>query len=142
MASEPTGLRLRGPTPRDQAYIASTFVSSLGMVEYPLASQARGMIVDGLLDKAGVKVTVAAELADSERILGWLCYSPMPAAHVLHFVYVRNIERRHGIAKAMAIYSGITDGRPLVFTCEGPAATWLRSKYPSAHPMDVAEFLA
>ncbi len=135
------GIHLRGPVITDQAYIASTFVSSLGLVEDPRPSHERGMLVDRVLDKAGVRVALACEPGPGGRIIGWLAYSPMPTARVFHYCYVRNKRRKQGIANALALYAGLSDTRPAVYTLEGPSAEWLKVKYPTAAHLSIEEFL-
>ena len=142
--SEPTadqGIHIRGAAPADQAFIASTWVSSLGMLEHPRASFERGQLVDRVLDKAGVAVSVACELGDRGRILGWLCHSPMPSVSCLHYLYVRNQVRRRGIGSALAVSTGLDLGRPVVYTLLGPSASWLLAKHPGATHLPIEEFL-
>ena len=136
------GVRIRGAAPTDQAFIASTWVSSLGLVDHPRPSHERGSIVDRVLDKAGVRVAVACELADPSRILGWLCHSPMPTVTVLHYCYVRNQVRKRGIGSALAVSVGLDQPKPVVYTCVGPSARWLLAKHPSASHMQIEEFLS
>lgn len=136
-----TGIHLRAPVAGDQAYIASTLVSSLGMADNAMSGHERGLIADRLLDKAGVRLAVASDITNTSRILGWICYSPMPIASVLHYVYVRNQARRQGIATALAHYASLTDGRPIVYTLAGPSSSWLLERYHAAH-MPIAEFLS
>lgn len=135
------GIVIRGATPTDQAFIASTWVGSLGLVESPRPSHERGQLVDRVLDKAGVRVSVACEYADSHRILGWLCHSPMPSATVIHYIYVRNQARKRGIGSVLAVSVGLDQGRPVVYTSQGPSARWLQGKHPHATHLPVEDFL-
>ena len=136
-----TGLRIRGASPTDQAFIASTWVSSLGMVDDPRKGSDRGRLVDRMLDKPGVRVSVACETHDPHYILGWLCHTPMPSVSVIHYVYVRNQVRKRGIAYALAIAAGLDQPRPVVYTLTGPSSSWLLAKYPGATHLQAEEFL-
>lgn len=140
MTEQPQPIHVRPPRPADQAYIASTWVSSLGMTDTPMTSSVRGHIVDSLLDKAGVKVLVACDAANQARILGWICWTPTPGANCCHFIYVRNQLRRNGIGNLLATAAGFTDGKPVVYTTVGPAAKWLLAKH-VATALPAAEFL-
>jgi hypothetical protein len=133
-------IHIRPPRPADQAYIASTWVSSLGLSDNPKGSSARGHIVDSLLDKAGVKVLVAVDGENHARIMGWICWSPMPSVNVVHYVYVRNQLRKQGIGTLLAHAADLVGGKPVVYTCEGPAERWLLERH-TATLMSAEEFL-
>jgi GNAT superfamily N-acetyltransferase len=51
------------------------------------------------LFEAGVRVAVAFPYDNEDYIIGWVAYGP--ADGVIHYVYVREIERGHGMARKL-----------------------------------------
>lgn len=133
---------IRRPRPTDQSYIASTWVSSLSQVRGTPRSEANAL-VDRMLDDPAVRLLLAVEPSSIDTILGWLCYTPMPRAQVLHYVYVRDKLRDRGIARALynKAWSQAHVSSKLVYTMRGPDADRLLSRWPSATHLPVTEFL-
>ncbi len=140
--------RVRGPRPSDQAYISATWVNSMSLArEYKgqKRSQARAFLaplVDRLLDRGDVAAIVAHASDDPERILGWLVYSPIPRAPVLHYVYVRGECRTHGVGRSLVDAANLAAAPRLVYTLLGPAAAWLLKKRSDAVHLSIERFLS
>jgi hypothetical protein len=78
---------------------------------------------------------------ETDTIMGWLCYSPMPAVRCVHFVLVRANMRDKHVARSLRVVAGLDDERPLIWTLRGPCAKSLMAKYPAATHLPVEEFL-
>jgi hypothetical protein len=57
-----------------------------------------------------------------------LCYAPIKQARLLHYVYCRKGNRKHGIARALMAAAGLADDRPLWWTMKGPDGDELLEK--------------
>ena len=91
---------LRRPRSSDQSYVASTWAHSLRSTGRAGVGKPDALI-DRMLDNSAVKVMLAVEPSDDERILGWIAYTAMPRAIIVHYVYVRDKVRGRGIAHAL-----------------------------------------
>jgi GNAT superfamily N-acetyltransferase len=130
---------IRRPRPTDQSYIAATWVSSLIQVRGNTKSESNA-IVDRMLDDPAVRLLLAVEPGSIDTILGWICYTPMPRAQVLHYVYVRDKLRGRGIARALHDKAWSVDTGKLVHTLRGPDADSLLKRFPAIH-LPITEFL-
>ncbi len=149
---------IRPARPSDQAFVASTWAFTLcdggehcggnhRRADDPQRTRSCNTsrnIVDRMLDHASVRIIVAAQPTDSDRIIGWLAYSPAAKARLLHMVYVREHERRRGIAWLLAHHAWPDDRvvLPAVYTVRGPLAQTLHEDHPNAVHLPVMEFLA
>ena len=151
---------IRPARPSDQAFVASTWAFTLcdggehcggnhRRADDPQRTRSCNTsrnIVDRMLDHSSVRILVAAQPTDSDRIIGWLAYSPAAKARLLHMVYVREHERRKGIA--WRLYDHAWSGEhvdrvsPVVYTVRGPLAQKLHEDHPNAVHLPVMEFLA
>jgi GNAT superfamily N-acetyltransferase len=133
---------IRRPRPTDQSYIAATWVSSLIQVRGNTKSESNA-IVDRMLDDPAVRLLLAVEPGSIDTILGWICYTPMPRAQVLHYVYVRDKLRGRGIARALhdKAWAQSHPTSRLVYTMRGPDADRLLDRWPQAIQLPVTEFL-
>lgn len=133
---------IRRPRPTDQSYIASTWVNSLIQVRGNTKSESNAL-VDRMLDDPAVRLLLAVEPSAPDTILGWICYTPMPRAQVLHYVYVRDKLRTRGIARELynKAWSMSHVSSKLVYTMRGPDADRLLARWPSAMLLPVTEFL-
>jgi GNAT superfamily N-acetyltransferase len=153
-----TPVLIRPARRSDQSYVTSTWAQALcngheacdghrrGNAERRSCNASR-QLVDRMTDHPAVKVLVAAEAADSDRIIGWLAYSEIPGVRMLHFVYVRTNHRGKGIAaklraRAELDHSARGDYRPLVYTMRGPCLKSLCAKNQTAIYQPITEFLA
>lgn len=137
---------IRRPRPTDQGYIASTWADSitLGNVRWDKKRAARSglnVVIDRLLDDPAVRILIASEPTKTDAILGWLCYTPLPASRVVHYVYVREKIRHRGIGAALYRKAWPEDRGKLVYTMRGPDAESLVQRYRDAIYLPVEEFL-
>lgn len=133
---EPT--LVRPPFPSDQSYVASTWWHSLIGGGELNRSEAQNL-VDVILERGDTRIKVAAKQGDPTAILGWIVYVPRPL--VLHYVYVRSKHRGAGIAHMLFSAAGFDDARVLVWTLEGPSASWLVTKHPNVVHVPIREFI-
>lgn len=142
----------------DQGYVMSTwalYLCSLGdrcskprgmhfQNERLTACQASRSLVDRVSEHPAVRIAIASELADSDRILGWLAYTDSGAARIVHGVYVRDRVRHRHVARSLAEGVGIADARPLLYTLPGPFAKSLlaRPQFQNAVHLSIEEFLS
>lgn len=169
---------IRPARPSDQAFVASTWAFTLcdggehcggnhRRADDPQRTRSCNTsrnIVDRMLDHSSVRIIIAAQPTDSDRIIGWLAYSPAARARLLHMVYVREHERRQGIAEMLvekawpsqeipwSTHQGSGPGncrcedcyRAMVFiyTVIGPHAPALLSRFTNAVHLPVMEFLS
>jgi len=163
---------IRPARPSDQAFVASTWAFTLcdggehcggnhRRADDPQRTRSCNTsrnIVDRMLDHSSVRILVAAQPTDSDRIIGWLAYSPAAKARLLHMVYVREHERRQGIAEMLVEHawphrrhSGSMGSEcecatcrptPIVHTVIGPHAQVLRERFANAVHLPVMEFLS
>ena len=117
----------RPARPEDQAYVASTWVMSMSRGRHGRNVQALRMLVDRVLDRPDVTVTIAADPKVEQRIIGWLAFTRMVSPslimkprHVVHYGYVRDENRRRGVLTGMLAASSV-DLINLVYTFEGPS---------------------
>lgn len=80
----------------------------------------KGLIMH-LLDKS--EVVIACNPEDGEAVYGWLCHEWGGGdwGHIVHFVYVKALYRRAGVAKALLTAAGFDKREPFVTTHETPA---------------------
>jgi GNAT superfamily N-acetyltransferase len=73
-------------------------------------------VIERLVDRCGV--TVAANRENPWRIYGWCCGEELPAGdQVLHFLYVQNTFRHHGIGtKLLRVVLPYFDRKPFWYT--------------------------
>ncbi len=147
---------IRPARPSDQAFVASTWAFTLcdggehctgnhRRADDPQRTRSCNTsrnIVDRMLDHSSVRIIVAAQPTDSDRIIGWLAYSPAAKARLLHMVYVREHERRKGIAEMLTEHAWPSTNGPIVHTVIGPHAQVLRERFANAVHLPVMEFLA
>lgn len=126
--------RIREPRSTDQGYIASTWLRSITHNTRRRTRQAKvSGGIDRVLDHASTAVLVACRELEPDRIVGWVCWAKIPAARVVHYLYVRDSWRREGVAKELMRAAKLDDSRPLMYTHKGPAAHWAAPKYQATH---------
>lgn len=131
---------VRPARPSDQSYVASSWSIALARAGGVRIGGCRDT-VDALLDHPSVRVVIACDPAETDHIMGWLAFTPMPGVRCVHFVVVRAPLRDKGLASALRAAAGLADERPLVFTLRGPCAKSLEHKYPTAIYQPIEEFL-
>jgi hypothetical protein len=134
---------IRGPRATDQGYIASTWGRNLACrSRFTSKGEIRRVndLIDRVLDRAETKLLVACAVAQPDRILGWICWAPVPRFPVLHYVYVRKEERGARIGSRLMLEAGIDPRKPFVYSMSGPCVKWL-SRWPRAVSVPIADYL-
>jgi hypothetical protein len=85
-------------------------------------------LITRIMNKPGTVVTVAHAHRDPDNIYGYLAYETIEGKDVVHYVYVKGVYQRLGIAKALFSYEGI-DPKDMVWTHETYPASSLRDSY-------------
>ena len=137
---------VRKPRPTDQGFVADSWVRNVLQADRKLVRSVVNQQVDRLLDDQAVRLLIAHEPGQTDQILGWLAYTPLPRAIVVHFAYVRERIRRKGIGRALLREATANQTSVprlgLHYTMRGPdAASLLDGRYRDAIKMDLTEFL-
>ncbi len=98
-------------------------------------------LVDHIAEHPAVRIAIAADPVDSDRILGWLAYTDSGAARVVHGAYTRDRIRNRGVMRQLAQSVGLADNRPLLYTTTGPSAKVLLEHTAAVH-VPIEEFLS
>lgn len=135
---------VREPVAGDQGYVVRTWTKSLASVRpYKTSTAAKFRAIEAgierLMDRGDTRALIATAVAPD--LCGWVVWTPMGGGAVLHYLYVRKLERERGVARALIERAGIRLDRPLVYTFAGPARRWLVEKAPQAVHMDLDDFL-
>lgn len=142
----------------DQGYVMSTWALYL-CSQADHCTKARGMhfvndrmtachgtraLVDRIVESPAVKIAIASDPSDSDRILGWLAYTDSGAARIVHGAYTRQHVRDRHVMRSIAESVGMAGTRPLLYTVVGPFAKSLlaRPQFQNAVPLPIEEFLA
>lgn len=146
-----SGIVLRDPRADDQGYITSTWLKSMrhasryNAMPSPRYFRIVGGQIDALLDRSDTRCLVAAFDDDLDRIAGWLVYTPVAGAPVLHYLYVRKSrdsnQRRRGIGTRLLRRVGFAPGHVCFYTFHGPQLVILQHMLDRAAPMDIERFL-
>lgn len=134
-------VELRKPRPTDQGFVADSWVRNALQGDRRAVRSEVNRIVDRLLDDEAVRLLIANEPGQTNTILGWLAYTPLPSGLVVHFAYVRDRARRRGIGGQLLARALEGRQRKIFYTGRGPDAKWLAERYRDAIVMDMAEFL-
>lgn len=138
---------LRRPRPTDQGYVASTWVRSATAIGWRPVSGAKAgremsRLVARVLERRDTRVLVAAAASDLDRVVGWVAHVAEVPVPLVHYVYVRQSERRAGVCRRLLEHVGVRRDRAAAWTCEGPALDVLRAQYPAAVHLPLKEFLS
>jgi len=139
---------IRTPRKTDQGYIASTWAKSIlrGTHAWERHGTARTghqihSLIDQVLDRQDTRALVRVKPSDPDVILGWVLYVEGPGVPIVHYCYVRADEREHGIAGELLHRIGVRRDGGVVCTSDGPSSAMMRTLYPAAVHMPLAEFL-
>jgi hypothetical protein len=69
----------------------------------------------------GMKVVMAVNPSDPDQIIGWIAFEP----GLLHFVFVKDILRRSGVAKQLMASANFDPSQPVLHTFRTPDAKYL-----------------
>lgn len=137
-----TGVTIRDVTRDDQHYICETWFRSV-MTHGNRCRSRRNEVneqIDRILDDSSTRALIACDLADQDRIVGWIVYSTAPIARVLHYAYVRKQEREKGIARRLVQAAWPTSNARFVVTMKGPDTRSIMEKKRASF-VPVEEFL-
>lgn len=140
---------IRAPRHTDQGFISSTWVKSMtrGMHFHERHGTMRtpyqiNQLVTKALDREDTRALVFADPRDDERILGWVLYADGQTVPVVHYCYVRADNRGgHRIIGELLTRIGVQPDRPVICTSEGPSSLMMRTIYPAASHVPLANFL-
>jgi ribosomal protein S18 acetylase RimI-like enzyme len=130
---------IRRPRPSDQAYVAATWANSLCEGDRSLGKRDANKLVDRMIDRDDMRITLAVEPSKPEKILGWIATSRMGDRTFLHYVYSRDKMRRRGVATAL--WSAVRGIGKVLYTMRGPEYRWLAEKHPGAIHIPVEDYL-
>lgn len=91
----------------DKDYIYSTWLMQCKhsyfakRIKYPIYFKEHQKIIDHLMSKPSVKILIASPKNEADIISGYLAYEQKEEYPVVHFVYVKSIFRKLGIAKLL-----------------------------------------
>jgi GNAT superfamily N-acetyltransferase len=66
-------------------------------------------VIDRLMLRDDTRFTCAADPDEPRRVYGWISYTTAGDVPVVHYLYVKNLYRRFGIARALARSASIVD---------------------------------
>lgn len=72
------------------------------------------------LYKRGAKVAVVANPTNKRIMLGWICYETFDDQTVLHYMFVKPIYRRQGVAQSLTKHAGIDLGAEFSYSHKTP----------------------
>lgn len=131
---------VRTAVANDQRYLASTWWHSmLGRNRAPRLRHRVNEQIDRILDDATTRAIVAVDARD--RILGWLVYATAPVGRVIHYAYVRDEERGHGLASRLVAAAWPGSEARLVLTCRGPMTAGYLERNKAALFVPLEEFI-
>lgn len=138
----PINVVIRDPRASDQRFIAATWFRSMTSVgsRDKHRRQTLNAQIDRVLDDKQTRCLVACSATDSDRIFGWILFSSAPIARVLHYAYVRDDERRKGIARRLIQQAWPTSQARLVVTMRGPDTREFMARH-SASYVPLEEYL-
>ncbi len=133
-------VELRKPRPTDQGFVADSWTRNALQGDRKLVRSEVNRTVDRLLDDEAVRLLIANEPGQTNTIVGWLAYTPLPSGLVVHFAYVRERARRRGVGGQLLGRALEGRQRKIFWTMRGPDAKWLAERYRVAIPMTLTEF--
>jgi hypothetical protein len=78
----------------------------------------------GVFSDPNSRVLMAVEPSDDNQIFGWLASSNLPVGSFLHYVFVKPLYRRLGVAAGLLQANGLFDA----YTHHTPCAPWVVGK--------------
>ena len=103
---------LRPAKSSDYAFIASSwFLNANQCTPHEVFKEMHNKLIEYVTNRAMTICAVSKE--DNSLILGWTCFEVYHKTPVIHFVYVKTLYRKSGIATALL---GIVNGSDFYYT--------------------------
>jgi GNAT superfamily N-acetyltransferase len=99
-------------------------------------------LVTRVLARPESSVLCAVDPRKPDRIHGWLCFEWAGSVLVVHYLYVKQIWRRKGIARLLAETAGLERGTPVAYTFESKAAPHLAKRVKRCEYVPCEEYLS
>lgn len=135
-AADTSPVVLRGPLPSDFPFVLSSWLRSYRKAR--AVSQVSGLVYfQGQEERirriaSRANVAVACNPEDPSTILGYVVFEPAPSGGVVHYVYVKELVRRCGLAsRLMAEVPG--PFRSHTHETESTASQALKARFPSVY---------
>lgn len=139
---------IRGPRSTDQGYITKSWSKSIlrGTHAWERHGAARSGhqindLIDRTLDRKDTRVLIRCKPQDIDAIYGFVVFVDAPGVPIIHYLFVRSDEREKGIAGELLHQIGVKRDGSVVCTSDGPSSTMLRTLYPLAAHVPLAQFL-
>lgn len=104
----------------DFAFIYNTWVQSFRnqidnkWQDYQHYKAKQSLIIQSILKRTNsTKVLLASYADDPDTYLGWICYEQLTKFKVVHYMYVKKIYKRNGIAKMLLTRAGFKIDKPI-----------------------------
>ncbi len=102
-------------------------------------------LVSALLAKPSTQVLIACDPRPEESafIFGWICYTHVQGQfpRMVHYMYVKDLYRRSGVARFLATTAGITPESEVLYTFEADTAKHLAPKVAAAEYYPIERYL-
>lgn len=95
--------------------------------ENPVFFAQQHKLLEGLCKRASI--TIACNQADIAQIYGYICHEQIEGVLVVHFVYVKEIYRKFGVAGILAQSAGFDKDAPVFYTHRTYSAEGLERKF-------------
>ena len=131
--NEPLPIHVRSMTEADVPLVMNSWLKSfrdcaatwgVGNDEY-YATQKK--VITKLLEVSSV--AIACDPSDHEQVFGWVCWTPRNKDVVIHYVYVKHLFQRMGVARELMEVANPHD-LPIYATHVGPASNDLKATVP------------
>lgn len=141
MAVAEAHVSIRPAIAADQRFVAATWFHSMlgGRNRAPRLRRRLNAQIDRVLDDATTRALVACK---GERIVGWLVYSTTPVWRVVHYAYVRDDDRGHGICKRLIDAAWPANQTRLIATMRGPMTDRCLASFKNAMYIPLEEVLS
>lgn len=131
---EPVRVEFREATDADLGYVYGGWLSSFfgahasGPLDEDIYRKVYRLQIKRLLAKADVQCIVAYNLDDPSHVVGFICVDgSLPDIPVVHFISVKLLYRRKGLARALLTVAGIDPTKPFCFTFKTAITSRLKS---------------
>jgi hypothetical protein len=137
MPAQRIPVALRAMRPSDEPFVYAAWIGSYrtsaqaGVVPNHLFYAVTKAAVKQLLAR-GMRVVLAVNPDDDDQLLGFVAYEP----GVLHYIFVKDLVRRCGVATALLAFAGFQSDAPVLHTFWTPDARFIGER--RIHRPDIA----